>query len=89
MVEADAEDTYAEVEKDYDERGEHPEVELVPVAPAGSDVEGGDNVMRFFEEFVASPLDDAAEAKDVEEGDKKHGEAAPYYIGLCDKCSID
>lgn len=45
--------------------------------------------MRFFEELIAGPLDDAAETEDVEEGDEEHGETAPYYVGLGNKCLID
>mgnify|MGYP001565842764 CR=1 FL=1 len=89
MVETDAEDAEDEVEQDHDEGGEHPEVELVPVAPACADVERGDDVMRFLEEFVACPLDDAAQAKNVEEGDEEHGETAPDDIGLSHKGLID
>jgi hypothetical protein len=59
------------------------------MAPACADVEGGDDVMRFFEEFVAGPLDDAAETENVEEGDEEHGKAAPYYVGFGDEGLVD
>lgn len=59
------------------------------MAPACADVEGGDDVMRFLEKFVAGPLDDAAETEDVEEGDEEHSEAAPDDVRLRNEGLVD
>jgi len=41
------------------------------MAPASTNVEDTDEDMRLLEEFIASPLDSPAGAKDVEESDEE------------------
>ncbi|KFY37394.1 hypothetical protein V495_07204, partial [Pseudogymnoascus sp. VKM F-4514 (FW-929)] len=64
------EDAEAEIEEDYDEGGEHPEIELIPVAPAGANIKGRDDIMRFLEEFhsKAAPNDVGLRYEGLEDG---------------------
>lgn len=84
-----SEGSYRLVDGDEGEGGDHPAPEFVPVAPAGANVQDGDDPVGDFEEFVAGPADDGLEAEDGEEEDEDHGDAAEDHVLLFDPFFCD
>lgn len=50
------------------------------MAPAGADVEEGDYVVAFAEEFVACHMNYGAQTEDEDEGNENHCYAAEYHV---------
>lgn len=75
-----AEEAEAAVDEPEEERGEEPDVELGPVGPAEADVEHGEHVVGFAEEFVACAADDGGEGEDEDQEDQELRDDAHYDV---------
>ena len=63
----------------------HPAGKLRPVPPACADVQHGNHVVRFAEEFVPRPADGPFRAEDDQERQEDHGDDAPDDVLLSDE----
>ncbi len=72
----------AAVEEPDDQRCNHPAVELLPVAPAGADVDHGQDIVGLAEEFVSCQANAPFCAAGDHHREQDHGDDAPDDVLL-------
>jgi hypothetical protein len=77
------------IESHEDKTWDHPAPKMVPVAPAGADVEHCHGKVGDFEELISGVSDHAFRAEDGQEEDEEQSDTAEDHVKLVQPCSID